>query len=304
MTINNNLEKFLGKKVVDWEVGSEIESPTKNAYRIRIDENDWDTTFTKFLKDPSVSKLTHLVIGTWSNYSLRDASSSHAIESIANASDKLKSLKAIFIGDITYEEYEMSWINQSDISPLVNAYPKLEYIGTRGQNGLKFGPVKHQNLKSVVVETGGLPASVVEEICKSDLPNLEHLELWLGSEEYGCTTTVKTLKPILSGELFPKLKYLGIRNSEKQDDVAKAVANAVILERIEILDLSLGNLSDKGAKHLLKSDLVKNLKKLDLHHHYCSDKVMEKLKQLSIKVDISEQEDVEDEDELYITVSE
>lgn len=304
MTISNNLEEFLGKSVVDWKDGLKIDD--LQAYRLRIeDKGNWDELFNKFLEDSKISQLTHLVIGTWCEAESRYGNSSaKVVETIANASNKLKSLKAIFLGDITYEEYEMSWITQSDISPLVNAYPKLEYIGVRGGNGLKFGPLKHNNLKSLVIETGGLPSSVVKGVCNSDLPNLEHLELWLGSKEYGCTTTAKTLNPILDGKLFPKLKYLGLRNSEKQDNIAKAVASAPIINQIEILDLSLGNLRDKGARYLLASESIKKLKKLDVHHHYCSNEVMEKLKQLGIDVDVSEQEEADDEDSYYITVSE
>jgi len=57
-----------------------------------------------------------------------------------------------------------------------------------------------------------------------------------------------------------------------------------------VLDLSLGTLTDAGAQHLLESPTIASLQKLDLHHHYCSDEMEEKLAALGPQVDMSGQE--------------
>ena len=80
-----------------------------------------------------------------------------------------------------------------------------------------------------------------------------------------------------AGQLFPKLNYLGLRDSDIADLIAGAVAKAPILALIDTLDLSLGTLSDPGIQALLDSELVKHLKRLDIHHHYGSDKLEAKL---------------------------
>ena len=57
----------------------------------------------------------------------------------------------------------------------------------------------------------------------------------------------------------------------------------------------------------MASPLVARLKKLDLHHHYLSDAMMERLKALPVEVDLSgkEKESVYgDEVSRYIAVSE
>jgi hypothetical protein len=120
------------------------------------------------------------------------------------------------------------------------------------------------------------------------LPKLEHLELWLGALDYGGIEAPAPLEPLLSGKFFRKLKYLGLRNSEMADEVAKAVAQAPILARLEELDLSLGALSDVGAEDLLRSPEIRKLKKLDLHHHFLSKPFIEELKKLPLEVDVSE----------------
>ena len=70
------------------------------------------------------------------------------------------------------------------------------------------------------------------------------------------------------------------------DEIAAVMAYAPIVERIETLDLSLGTLTDTGAQALLQSPLIPGLKKLDLHHHYCSDAMIQRLWQLPIEVDV------------------
>ncbi|MFN8512832.1 MAG: hypothetical protein U0841_09645 [Chloroflexia bacterium] len=65
-------------------------------------------------------------------------------------------LTALFFGDIIVEESEISWIEQTDVSPLLAAFPQLEIFGVRGGNGLSFGQLRHDVLQTLIVETGGL----------------------------------------------------------------------------------------------------------------------------------------------------
>ncbi|HND20468.1 MAG TPA: molybdenum metabolism regulator, partial [Acidobacteriota bacterium] len=61
---------------------------------------------------------------------------------------------------------------------------------------------------------------------------------------------------------------------------------------------------DEGAEALLKSPATAKLRFLDLHHHYCSDEMMEKLKALGIKVDLSDAQGECDQDDRYVEVGE
>lgn len=194
------------------------------------------------------------------------------------------------------EENEISWILQGDLSPLLAAYPELEYFGARGGNNLQLGIMRHEHLRSLVIESGGLRSNVVQDVLSSHLPALEHLELWLGTENYGASTRIEDLAPLFTGQLFPNLRYLGLRDSDLSDEIAQEIAKSPLLERIEVLDLSLGILSDKGARALLQSPALRRLKKLDIHHHYCPDEVIQQLQGLGIAVDVGGQEEAEDED--------
>ncbi len=312
MTLYEHAEEFFGKPVKDWRPGVKLDDPSGTAYRIALEYDEaeagvtWEARFNEFLSQPGSSSVTSIVVGVWGDPSpLGDSSS--VVKTLTEASVKLPALRALFIGDIISEEFEISWIEQSDMAPLFVAYPELEHFGVRGGTGLRFGPLNHSLLCSLVVESGGLDVSVVRDITSSSLPELEHLELWLGTEDYGANAEMVDLAPILSGKLFPKLRYLGLRDSELADAIAAAVANSPLLERLRVLDLSLGTLSDDGAAALLAGAGIKNLELLDLHHHYCSDEMVSKLASLGIKVDISDKQepDVYDgESTRYVAVGE
>ncbi len=308
MTISAHAEQFAGKTVEDYSPETGITDPTNKIYRISTHydaEEGIVDCFNTFLEDPRVGEISGIVIGCW--ITDVDESSEEIVEALAAAREQLPNLKAIFLGDMTYEEAEISWIVQSDVSPLLTAYPQLEYLQVRGNQGLSLGALQHDRLKSLVVETGGLSVDVVREVCNAQLPELEHLELWLGIEDYGGDTTVDDLQPILTDQLFPKLRYLGLRDSEIADEIAIALADASVLEQIKVLDLSLGTLRDVGAEALLNNPAIAQLEKLDIHHHYVSDELVTRLEELGIELDASdrqEEEEYGDESYFYVAVSE
>ena len=134
------------------------------------------------------------------------------------------------------------------------------------------------------------------------MPRLEHLELYLGDENYGGYYAMEDLQAFFEYGRFPKLRYLGLRNSDQADAIAKAIANAPVLDQISTLDLSLGTLSDEGAQALLDSPKIRQLEKLDLSHHFCSDKMTA---QLRARPNIIANEQLEDDDDWrYVAISE
>ena len=313
MTIEEHATHFAGKPVVGWDPEAGIQDPTGTIYRVSLsyaeaDEGQrWTDKFAAFLDDPASSQITGIVVGTWDSSGASEDDSRQVVEALVSARDRVPNLQAIFLGDIIREESEISWINRSDVSPLFDAYPVLEHFRVRGSQGLTLGALQHERLKSLIIESGGLPVAVVREVIAAQLPELEHLELWLSTDDYGADATVEDLQPILSGSLFPKLRYLGLRDSYIADAIAAAVAQAPVLERIRVLDLSLGALGDEGAEALLQSPAIRRLEKLDIHHHYCSEEMVEKLQGLGIEVDVSEREEPYDgdyESGRYVAVSE
>ena len=279
----------------------------KTIYRLALDwdaEVDFPTLFSRFLENPASSQTPAIIIGQFHGDD-PDQTSDEAVQLLVSARDRLPNLRGIFLGDMISEENEISWIHQSDISPLLSTFRSLEHLRVRGADGLSLGGrLSHENLKSLVIESGGLPARIVQEVAASHLPVLEKLELWLGTENYGGDARVEDVAPILSGNLFPKLKYLGLRDSEIVDRIAATLKNAPIISRLETLDLSLGTLSDDGGKALLDIPQLKQLKKLDLQHHYLSDKMIAALEKAFPNAEIGEAEEGDDPDDRFVAVSE
>lgn len=258
--------------------------------------------FNEFLKEPSSKDLNYLSIGFWGEPN--EDGPDEAIKVLIENKDKLPKLHGIFIGDMESEECEISWLIQSDLSTILTAFPELLELKIRGSSNLRLQNLKHNKLKRLIIECGGLGKDVINDIINGKLPSLEYLELYLGVEDYGFDGKLEDLKPLMKKGLFPNLKYLGLKNSEISDEIAMEVAKSDILDQIQTLDLSLGTLTDKGAQALVESSKLKNLKFLDLNYHFMSDAMMEKIEGIGIKVDVSDQQDDEGEDYRYPSVTE
>jgi hypothetical protein len=303
-----NATTFAGYPVVDWNPeDNTIEDWAGTAVAIRTDWDDdqkgkgWMGKFNALLKHPEVGKIPALVVGMW-HY---EDTILTIVDALVDNKKVFASLKAIFLGDITSEENEISWIKQDDVSSLWGAYPNLEYLTIRGGDGLKLGEIKLPKLKSLRIESGGLNAEVVRAVGEAKLPELESLVLWLGTSGYGATSTIADLKGFYDCAGFPKLKYLGLCDSEMANAVAEFMATAPALERLDVLDLSLGVLNDEGALALLTSPNIHNLKKLDIHHHFCSRAMVDKLEAMqkdSLEVDASDRQT--DNDWRFVAVGE
>ena len=297
MTIGSHIESFLDLPIRAYEGGALVD-PHRHAWRVETtyeSEVDVGAEIAALAAAPGAERVRAIVIGQWSSESGQEPDS--VVEALIAAAPRLRNLEGIFLGDVTCEECEISWLAQMDLGPLVRAYPGLRAFTARGGQGLRLSGLGHERLESLSLQAGGLPAEVVEDILAGRLPALRRLELWLGSDNYGGTTSVETLRPLLDGDVLPALEYLGLRNADDDlaDAVAEAVSDAPILERLQTLDLSMGALTDAGAAALLDSPGVRGLRHLDLHHHYLTAAMQNRLRSLGISVDLSDAKDPDEE---------
>ncbi|MET7418407.1 STM4015 family protein [Dactylosporangium sp. NPDC005555] len=275
------------------------------AWRIETDYEDGEDVFREILDrclDVVGGESVHaLVIGQWGE-AYDTAAPLHLL---AAARARLPHLRALFLGEMTGEECEISWITHSDVAPLLAAFPGLEVLRIRGATGLGLSPVRHMRLRELAVESGGLPTGFLRGVLDSHLPALTDLELWLGVSEYGGDITADDLAPVFSGAGLPRLRRLALRNAEIADQIASALAGAPVVPRLEELDLSLGILSDRGAEALLLGQPLTHLRRLDLSHHFISAELADRLRAElpGVDVDLSDEQE-EDEGERYTAVSE
>ena len=320
MTIHGHLSELHALPAHDFvppEPGEEGALPAADSVAWRIAYSIYSDPFPggfpalwrSFLETVDTTAVRALIIGSWGEPSEDDSGS--VVEQLVSDADRFPALEAVFIGDVVMEEAEISWIMQSDVTPVLEAYPRLREFGVRGGTGLVFRPLRHEHLETLAFEAGGLPAAVVRAVAASELPALKQLELWLGVSDYGGDATLEDLAPFLSGDRFPALRSLGLKNSELQDEIAAAVASAPVVARLHTLDLSMGTLTDAGAEALLNGQPLTHLQQLDLSHHFLSDAVMERLREelggAGVDVDLSDQEkphEYNGETWRYVAVSE
>ncbi|MEU8523014.1 STM4015 family protein [Streptomyces sp. NBC_01216] len=301
MTISDRLRELHGLPVYEFpgpDSTALLPDPASVAWRLSAStycedgDEQWAEIFDRFLARVDVSRVRALVVGGWDE--AYEDSSADIVTSLVGAGDRLTALDALFLGDMTGEDCEISWIQQTDVTPLLAAYPRLREFGVRGGSGLLFPSVRHSGLRTLVVESGGLGAEVVRGIAGSDLPALENLELWLGTDQYGGDSTPADLEPLLAGTGFPALRRLALRDSDVQDAIAAAVAASPVVSRIAHLDLSMGTLTDEGAAALLAGRPLTHLGRLGLAHHFLSEEMGERivaaLAPHGVEVDVSDRQ--------------
>ncbi|MFE9698301.1 STM4015 family protein [Streptomyces sp. NPDC006270] len=283
------------------------------AWRLQCDYDedlDFAGLWQQFLDTVDTARVRALVIGPW----WRDSYTPFApvMELIVSHADRFPALRALFLADVVGEECEVSWLRMCDITPVLEALPLLEEFTVRGcgREGLALRPLRHTSLKSLRFESGGLPGDVVRAVAASELPALERLDLWFGSSWYGGDATIDDIRPVLSGGGFPRLRHLGLQNSEIQDEIALAVGSAPVVAQLETLALSMGTLSDQGGEALLTGQPLNHLATLDLRHHFLTEAVLDRLRTACAPAVVEGGEaeedygDPDDEPERYVAVSE
>ncbi len=171
-----------------------------------------------------------------------------------------------------------------DASALWGRCPALEELTLYGGQ-IQLGEPDTSTLRRLAIHSGSLDGEVVRRIGAARWPRLQRLELWLGCEEYGGSSSVADLMPILQGEGFPELRWLGLMNGEFGDEICRVLPSAAILPQLEALDLTMGILTDAGARVLIEhADQLSHLE-LSLDGYF-SDEIADTLRGLGFRVSV------------------
>jgi uncharacterized protein (TIGR02996 family) len=287
---------------LEWEYGFIV------GARVAAPEYEWsgtapDTILRALVKSPAARFLRSLAIGLIDFDYPIDVTK--GVDAISKAGT-LGAMRELFVGDFEYpEEQEISWVEAGDVDQALLVMPNLRVLHVRG-GGIGLGKTfEHDKLESVWLETGGLPAAAVKAVGKARLPNLRKMDVWFGRDEYGGDGDIKMLQPLFTGKGVPKLEHLALKNSEFENDIAKALARSPLLAQLKVVDLSMGTLSDEGGQAILDAaDSFKHLERLDLDHNYLSDDMAKKLKKALgkvVEIGSREEPDMWDDEPHYYT---
>lgn len=290
MTVNEYAERFFDLPVVEFRSGDRV-TRTDVVYRLTQDWNAKEgqrELLEELLAQVDPARLRALIIGRWGGDS--DEPPAGYLQALIER--RLPGLRALFVGDMTSEDCEISWIRQGDYSGLIEAYPDLEVLRIRGKEDLKLPRREYRSLRELTIESGGLPSSIVEAIGDSSLPQLRKLELWLGADDYGFDGDLSTYQRLL-GKIRPeRLSYLGLRNSQIADELAVYLSGQEWLGCLDTLDLSMGTIGDEGAAALCESPHIRGVKVLDLRHHFISAPLVKRLQLLPLTLHIDGPQDI------------
>ena len=189
-------------------------------------------------------------------------------------------LRSLFLGDFDSEQTEISWSSVGDLTKLCGACDRLERLTLKSgsMNLGKPGQLVFPRLRELTVITGGLSKESLKAIVAAHLPSLETLQLYLGTENYGCNLKRKDVDALLASERLPRLTRLGLVNSELADELCAVLHLSPLVAQVKQLDLSLGTLSDAGVSTLTTyAKGLAHLDKLDLGRSYVSPAVAKQL---------------------------
>lgn len=305
MTISERTESFFGRTVVDYESGKPAAAPpATTVYRLSLDY-DAQQTMTELLREflgvVDKATLQALVIGPWGEP--HDTGPDGLLAELVRLAPELPAFEALFVGDMTYEDCEISWIIQGNYAQFLAAYPALKALRIRGATSLELPAFKHTGLRHLAIECGGLPTVIAGGLARSSLPALEHLELWIGTSDYGFDGNLALVSGLVNHLRTPALRTLALRDAEIADELAAWLAGEAWVAALDTLDLSLGTLGDAGAQALLASPHVRGLKRLDLTHHYISAPLQAQLRAAIPGVVLDDPQE-EDDGDRYVAVGE
>mgnify|MGYP001498927507 CR=1 FL=1 len=326
-------EKAADKLIAEKTKKGYVETAEETAREMKVEAKKYTLSYDeyennvnlldKILKDKHLSEYKQITIGCW-DYEGDDCSA--LLQGMIENKEKFAQIEGLFWGDIEQEEQEISWIEQADISPLLDAMPKLKDLKIKGTNNLRLGKTSRPELRSLEIISGGLPTEVVEDILGSDFPNLEKLILYVGVEDYGFEANIEIFRPdsiteerknLYTEQICTILKKvpqwdvltvrnkiwktdwwtLPVLNSEEQDEVVKMFLESDILPQLETMDISAGVLKDEGAQLLLDNmDKIAHLKFINMRYNYLSKDMKKQLQNLPMKIDIAETEEADEYD--------
>lgn len=285
----------------DPQVG--ITDPEMNAYAVRMTNTGRERTydlnqFKVLLQDPRVTDLQALVFEiddhTWK---LNHPPFSAAVTAICEAQPLLPNLKALYVKDREGGEFDRSAskLTVSDFHPLLQAFPDLEVLQINGEHThfqmiSDCADLHHDKLKTLMIHVLGLMPGALEQFCAMSLPRLEYFDIWLDPDRSPGERVTRAMMPLLSGETYPNLKYLGLCGCPDGDNLIKKTIKSPIMKQLVGLDLKTNEITDVGALVLWRNqDKLPNLKFLNLSRNSISEQMVTHFQKLPCQVEIANQ---------------
>ncbi|MGN6109313.1 MAG: WGR domain-containing protein [Kofleriaceae bacterium] len=195
-------------------------------------------------------------------------------------------LRFLYLGDFAPRESMISASYLWRAEAMYGALANLEELILRCGN-LQLGWLVLPRLRRLEIVTGGLNREALRSIKRAQLPSLERLSLHLGTARYGCDLARADLEGLLRSDRFPRLRHLGLRNTELADELCQSLHSSPLVAQLEELDLSRGTLSDDGARAIATHAAgLRQLRKLDVSESYLSARGISMLREALPEIEL------------------
>ncbi|MEN0061082.1 MAG: hypothetical protein AAGA48_02975 [Myxococcota bacterium] len=178
-------------------------------------------------------------------------------------------VRTLRIGDFIYpDECEASWSMLGDWSLVRERFPNATQVTVQGNVDALDLP---DNVESFTLESAVVLGNVVRQILARGKP-MQHLELWTSSDAYGGNVELEDLEALA----HLTVSHLGVRNCEFTDAFVDWLVKQPVAKGLRTLDLSLGTLTDEGARTLLEHrSAFPELVRLDINDNAVQDATSE-----------------------------
>jgi uncharacterized protein (TIGR02996 family) len=263
------------------------------------------------LRHPSGRFLTEITFGF--NGDPNDDDLQDLIDLLAKRAPP--TIRKLHLGDYKYaggglvgqggDDTEISWYSIGNLGKLWKAVPGLRTLITQGGGGLSLGKIDLPNLAHAEFRTGGLEKANARAIATAAIPRIERLDIWYGDDSYGGDATIKEVELLLGRTDLPKLRHLGLMNSEFADQLPEVLARSRLLPQLRELDLSMGTMTDEGARAIAQHrDAFKHLDRLNVSLNYLSKAGVAALKGVAKNLEAGKQRADEDPEYRHPAVGE
>ena len=251
---------FIKKAVIGWEEFS--------------GENEGDPSsaqLEQFLRLESAALIDELLLGPTAH------EDELMLDELAGAIEATSpiALRTLLLGDTG------NWDISSTHSRMPNSASirGLHHLTLRG-GSIELGAIDLPELRSFTLESGGLSQDCLKDLANATWPALERLEIWFGDPNYGASGGADDIAPLFTRDV-PTLRVLGLRNCPFADDLVARLLGTPLLAQLTSLDLSMGNLSDRGLDALIaaKSQL-RHLTSIVLDDNALSPEAMKRVGEL------------------------
>ena len=189
---------------------------------------------------PSAAFMRELVLGPLGGLDGYDYTPMIA----ALSSMRLPFLESLVIGDFTNEHCELRYTRAGNVSAVFAAAPNLQSLTVRAGD-VEFAPHGPTKLRRLRVFSELEPADR-DVLFTAQMPELETLEL--GGDRVKLRK--KDIEALGANQSLDKLRELIVRHSEGTQTILNALIGSPLLERLDTLVLSDGDLGDKSVDKL------------------------------------------------------